>query len=103
MWDGTMVGMTASIMEDTMRAANEVEALRAELEQTRNELASYKAEQAEQRKADAAQAVLDKKEAKRHEFFVALATGLITLAVEHTKDIFYGAQVAFEFIGSLFH
>ena len=40
MWDGTMVGLTASIMEDTKRAANEVEALRAELEQTRNELAS---------------------------------------------------------------
>lgn len=76
-------------------------AVHAELEKTRNEFSDYKAQQAEQRKADAVQAEIDKKKQRRHELFVAAFTVAFTLFLEHIGDIVKIAKLAFEALVAL--
>lgn len=110
MYQEMLVGMTGAMMGDvsataknTKEMVKEIADLKVELEQTRNELTSYKTEQKEQREADARQAVIDKKKDRRHELLVACFTCLFTLALEHIRDIVQALKVALEFIGALFH
>ena len=92
---GTLIGMTAEMMDDTRQTAQntsntvqEIESLRSDLERARNDLASYKAEQAEQREADCRQADLNAKKAFRHDYHVAAFSIVITLAIEHFAEIY---------------
>ena len=78
------------------RHLEEVGAIRSELKKTRNEFADFKAQQAEQRKADAVQAQVDKKKQRRHEYLVAAFTVALTLFIEHFFDVVKLMQVAFE-------
>jgi len=77
-------------------------AIRAELEKTRNEFSDYKAQHAKQHKTDAAQAVIDKKKQRRHEYAIAAFTVALTLALEHIFDLIKFAKLALKSLLSLF-
>lgn len=91
---------TASEKEAEARCARQtvasINAISAALEQTRDEFADYKAQQAKQRDSDAVQAAVDKKKQLRHEYLVAAFTVALTLFLEHFLDIVELAKLAFE-------
>ena len=110
MYMDTLVVMTGAMMEDasktaknTEEAVKEITLLKAELEQTRNELASYKTEQKAQHEADSRQADLNTKKAFRHDYFVAALSIIITLVVEHLPEVYDLLCRLVEFVGALFH
>lgn len=78
-----------------------LEAVRIELETARNEFCHYKAQQAEQRKADAVQAEIDKKKQRCHEYILAAFTVCFTLFLEHIGDVVDFVQFAFESLVTL--
>ncbi len=83
--------------------ASEVSVLQSHLQQTAQELCDYKTQQAEQYQADAAQAIIDKKKQRRHEYLVAAFTVALTLSIEHIADIVEVLKLAFKVIRSFFH
>lgn len=81
--------------------ATGLKTLRSDLEQTRKELADLKADQDRQRNANAAQAIIDKKKQRRHEYLVAAFTVALTLLLEHFGDVIQLAKLAFKSIVAL--
>ena len=82
--------------------AAELASLRSGLEKTTDELREYKSQQAEQRKADHAQAVIDKMKDRRDQFLVAAFTVAFTLFLEHFCDVVKFAKFALESVRALF-
>lgn len=83
-------------------SAQDIAAVRSELEQARKDLADYKASQDAQRRADIAQAVVDKKQQRRHEYLVAAFSVALTLLIEHFFDLVNLANLAFKSLSALF-
>lgn len=83
------------------QTAASIDAISIALEQTRDEFADYKAQQAKQRDSDAVQAAVDKKKQLRHEYLVAAFTVALTLFLEHFLDIVELAKLAFESLVAL--
>ena len=90
------------IASHTAASAQDIAAVRGELEQARKDLADYKASQDAQRRADIAQAVVDKKQDRRHEYLVAAFSVALTLLIEHFFDVIELSDRVFESLVSLF-
>lgn len=80
-----------------------LEALQSELQQTRQELADYQANQAAQYQADCVQAGIDKKKDRRHMYICAAFSVCFTLLIEHISDVMRFAKIAFKSVLSFFH
>lgn len=112
-----LIAMTGTMMEDAAQTARNTEAtakevaslreelvrVKAELEQSRQDFASYKAEQDKQREADAAQGRLDKKQNRRDIYISAAFSVCFTLFLEHLFDIVRFIQLAVEKALSFLH
>ena len=110
MFQNTLTCMTGAMMADTEKTARhtedtarEIASLRAELEQARQDLARYKAEQREQRETDSRQVYLNTKKAFRHDYCVGAFSVVITLAIEHLTELYNLLDLLIEFVGSLLH
>lgn len=101
------IGDIAKAQSQTSESVNRLAAdfanLRLDLEKTADELREYKAQQAEQRETDRAQAVIDKKKDRRNQFLVAAFTVALTLFLEHFCDVVKFAKFALESVLSFFH
>lgn len=81
---------------------DEINALRTELEKTRQELADYKAQQSEQHQSDAQQQIDDHRKLLRHDYLVAAFTVALTLFLEHFFDIADFLKPALKMLLALF-
>ena len=90
-------------LQSQIDLARELESVRSELQQTRNEFSDYKAQQDEYHRAEAAQTEIDKKKQRRHEFKLSAFTVCFTLFLEHIPDLINLFQISVKFVISLFH
>lgn len=67
-----------SDLQSQIEIVREIESVKSELQQTRNEFTDYKAQQDEYYRTKAAQAKLDKKEQRRHELKLSAFTVCLT-------------------------
>lgn len=72
-------------------------------ERRRNDAADQAARKAEEKAADDAKAVIDKKQSFRHDFHVAAFSVALTLCLEHINDIADLVKTVLKSIALLFH
>ena len=88
--------------EQKEREIAAIDAVRSELQQTRQDFAQYKADQDEQRRDDLAKADLKEKKIFHQQLKLSAFTVCLTLALEHIGDVIDFINLMIRLIVSLF-
>lgn len=70
-----------------LNTAKAIEAIKKDLQQTRQQMSNQQAEYDKNREADTLQRIKDKRQSFRHDFYVAAFSVAFTLFMEHFSDI----------------
>ena len=101
--DGEMDGLGGMYNHQSIAITDAGKYSLASEECRRNDAADQAARKAEEKAADDAKAVIDKKQSFRHDFHVAAFSVALTLCLEHINDIVDLVKTVLKSIALLFH